>query len=110
MRRRSFVAGLACAVCAACSHRSSPPADAGPPDAAAAAAPADSALEALREGYRCIDDGHVEVRGPGVQPTQIACSDDQVCIGGACAGLKIPDALGGGIIERGRLLRFTGRG
>ena len=51
-----------------------------------------------------------EVPGPGGTRAQVACGEDAVCLGGGCAPLKLPAALGAGTIERARLLRFTGAG
>ena len=62
------------------------------------------------EPARCIDDSRAEGPGPDGGRTQTVCGEDAVCIGGACAPLKLPEALGGGSVERGRLLRFTGPG
>lgn len=105
--RRPFAAWLAGATVAACSHGAQPPADAGPPDAPAVAT---TSASAAPEEARCLDDDHVEVRGPGGAAVQTACGADQVCLGGACAGLKLPAALGGATVARARLMRFVGPG
>ena len=96
-------------VAAACSGKGSTSTGTGAPDPSstetASAAPA-----APVEAARCIDDGHAEVPGPGGARTQVVCGEDAVCLGGGCAPLKLPAALGAGTIERARLLRFTGPG
>lgn len=75
---------------------------------ASAAAPSPGAAASAAPGA-CSDDAHVAPGGAGASgPT--ACGDDQVCLGGACAPLRVPEALGGGSIERARLLKITGSG
>lgn len=102
---------VACAAPAACSRGASPPADAAAPEASSStdtkAAPA-----AVTKGpeARCIDDSHAEVKGPDGSVTQVTCGADAVCLGGGCAPLAFPAALGGGTIEPARLLRIVGPG
>src|SRR5262245_7432118 len=123
VRSPSFVAGpgvaallaasIAAAIAvAACSHGASPQADAGAPQTSGStvpAAPGDAGADTA-DASRCIDDGHADVRNPDGSRSQVACGDDAVCLGGACAPLRMPETLGGGSVERSRLLRFTGPG
>ena len=97
---------------AACSHGAAAPPDGAAPEAASGAAVATSSASAApaAEASRCIDPGHADVVAPDGSHAQVACGDDAVCLGGACAPLRAPDALGGGTIERSRLLRFAGPG
>lgn len=114
MARRLLASRVAIAawvtVLGACSHGASAPDDAAAP-AASSSATASAAITApaLPEA-RCVDDGHAEVRRPDGSIAQIACGADSVCLGGACAPLSLPAALGEGKVDPARLLRFTGAG
>ena len=111
--RPALVAALALAPLAACSQRAPAPSGSGAPEATSTQAAQTAAATTgtpAGEPARCIDDGHADVPGPGGVRTQLVCGDDAVCVGGACAPLKLPEALGGGAVDRGRLLRFTGPG
>lgn len=102
---------LSCAALGACSQKASPPPDAAAPEASgSAAATGAPAATAAPPEARCVDDGHAEVKGPDGSITQVACGADAVCLGGGCAPLALPAALGGGSVDRARLLRFTGPG
>ncbi len=95
-----------------CSHGAAAPPDAGAPEASSAvasAAPSPSGAP-IAEGSRCLDLSHADVVAADGSHTPVTCGDDAVCLGGACAPLRAPGALGGGTIERSRLLRFTGAG
>src|SRR5690242_10381347 len=105
----AWIAAAAALALCACSHGAQAPSDAGAPDAFATATPSAAAEAALPEA-RCTDDGHAEVKRPDGSMAQIACGADAVCLGGGCAPLSLPAALGDGKVDAARLLRFTGPG
>src|SRR5690349_5474547 len=104
-----IAAAAAALVLGACSHRAPVPGDAGAP-AASGAETTSPATAAPEPEARCIDDGHAEVKKPDGSIAQVACGADAVCLGGGCAPLALPAALGSGKVDSARLLRFTGPG
>ncbi|MFO0590089.1 MAG: alpha/beta hydrolase-fold protein [Polyangiaceae bacterium] len=106
------IAGLAtCGLLSSCSHGGSAPPDGSAPDTSTSPpAPVTTASAAPAEASKCVDPTHADVVGPDGKHTALACGDDAACVGGACAPLKIPEALGGGSVDRARLLRIDGAG
>ncbi|MBK8255425.1 MAG: prolyl oligopeptidase family serine peptidase [Polyangiaceae bacterium] len=112
--RSVYIAALLAAFLSVCCSHPAPQGAAGSPSATTSEQPTQAAPSASATApsaqSRCLDDDHGETQNADGTTQQVTCTQGTLCLGGACAPLQVPEALGGGSVPREQVLEIGGRG